>query len=163
MLILNLVDERVWKPTYTLKARLWRTKIRVGHQKEHLQFRQHTDVRPVTLSLKHKEQDRWNELSYIVGCARFFLGLPGFAYRLLIWAAVLCSNRFPSCSFGLHTWQIHIPGGGPGKKKREREEQKREAFQGWFIMSAAVTLFRYVFVVLSRDDPLCFSLYLHNL
>ncbi len=123
-------------------------------------------VRPVTLSLKHNEQERWNELSYTVGCARFFLGLPGFAYRLLIWAAVLCSNRFPSCSFGLHTWQIHIPGGGPGKKERERKsgrDKKKEAFQGWFIMSAAVTLFRYVFVVLSRADPLCLSLHFHCL
>jgi len=111
---------------YSLKARLRRTKIRVGHhQKEHIQFRQHTDARPVTLSLKHKEPNRWNELSYIVGCARFFLGLPGFAYRLLIWAAVLCSNRFPSCSFGLHTWQIHIPGGGPGKRERERNKKEK--------------------------------------
>lgn len=83
-------------------------------------------VRPVTLSLKHNEQKRWNELSYTVGCARFFLGLPGFAYRLLIWAAVLCSNRFPSCSFGLHTWQIHIPGGGPGKKREREKEWERQ-------------------------------------
>jgi len=146
---------------YSLKARLRRTKIRVGYyQKEHIQFRQHTDVRPVTLSLKHKEPNRWNELSYIVGCARFFLGLPGFAYRLLIWAAVLCSNRFPSCSFGLHTWQIHIPGGGPGK--REREKQKKRSISRMVHQSAVMTLLRYVFVVLRRDDPLCFSLYFHN-
>ncbi len=158
------------KPTYTLKARLWRTKTRVGHQKKRIySLGNILIVRPVTLSLKHNEQERWNELSYTVGCARIFLGLPGFAYRLLIWAAVLCSNRFPSCSFGLHTWQIHIPGGGPEKKReREREREKegerqKKAFQGWFIMSAAVTIFRYVFVVLSRDDPLCLSLHFHCL
>lgn len=65
-----------------------------------------------------------NILSYIIWWTRFFLGLPGFAYRLLIWAAVLCSSRFSSCSFGLHTWQIHIPRGRPGEKKNKRGRRK---------------------------------------
>ena len=74
---------------------------------------------------KKQEQGVRNELSYIVGCMGFFLGLPGFAYRLLICAAVLCSSRFSSCSFGLHTWQIHIPGGSQATKKEGGEQRRK--------------------------------------
>lgn len=51
-------------------------------------------------------------LTYIL-CLSLFLGRPiGFAYRRLIWSAFLCSSFFPF-SFGLHTWQIQVPGGHP--------------------------------------------------
>lgn len=49
-------------------------------------------------------------------CLSLFLGLPiGFAYRRLIWSAVLCSSFFPF-SFGLQTWQAQVPGGCPSAK-----------------------------------------------
>uniref|UniRef100_A0A0E9VFP6 Secreted protein n=1 Tax=Anguilla anguilla TaxID=7936 RepID=A0A0E9VFP6_ANGAN len=47
----------------------------------------------------------------MVCCFSLFFGLPsGFAHRLLIWAALLCSRLLP-VSLGRQTWQIHNPFG----------------------------------------------------
>lgn len=57
-----------------------------------------------------------NSCTYIL-CLSLFLGRPiGFAYRRLIWSAFLCSSFFPF-SFGLHTWQIQVPGGYPNTER----------------------------------------------
>lgn len=54
--------------------------------------------------------------TYIL-CLNLFLGRPiGFAYRRLIWSAFFCRSFFPF-SFGLHTWQIQVPGGHPSTER----------------------------------------------
>jgi len=61
-----------------------------------------------------------------------------------------------ACILGRSTFLGEVQG-----KERERETKKR-SISRMVHQSAVMTLLRYVFVVLRRDDPLCFSLYFHN-
>lgn len=76
---------------------------------------------PIAASLPCNILRKWpifqSQLTHIL-CLSLFLGLPiGFAYRRLIWSAFLCSSFFPF-SFGLQTWQIHVPGKSPDTYSR---------------------------------------------